>query len=197
MRGMNMKKVIFAIGLLFGVSVSLYATDISQFEIKGIKINDNYSNFEEHLNCKIINTEKLNNGLKYSYSVQCDKNVFVLLNHNKKVVKVDRTISFTYMPNWDKVVSQIIHKYGKPIKRYYYEETIDLYWGDGRVVLHKDIPHIQTIYKGLLYSIYKKSKEIDVTLVNQNLLKKNKQWAKQQNAKYKNNIQKKESNLDL
>ena len=121
-----MKKIIlFSMVIFF---TSLFATDVSNFDIKGIKLGmskDEVLKLMPH-GTKIdyfCIDDKINNKCKYPYEYLLNpgwllssngKTCFIDLDHNSKIYKIDKTIKLSRFSKLEKVVKNVIKHYGKP-----------------------------------------------------------------------------------
>lgn len=120
-----MKKLI--VGLAF-VTVSLFATDVSQMKILGIGLGDKYEDIKKKLPCNNFeyDTEwcqvnQSNLSIKTnSKQAHCKKqddikteSISIFIDGNNKVKKVLRTIVFEISPNDEKIIGDILKIYGE------------------------------------------------------------------------------------
>ncbi len=102
---------------------SLYAVDVSNFDIKGIKlgmskkeiinkledvISKNRNSYDKSWTHQIIKSKRDGFSLGAEYVIN--------LNHNEKLLNIGREIIFKYEPSFRKIKKQLIKKYGNPDK---------------------------------------------------------------------------------
>ena len=117
-------------------SSSLYAVDVSNFDIKGIKLGMSKSEVLKRMPCKqpAIQIEKLRNGKISEIYIRCPKNRFqVILNHKMNVYSVSMSIDFTTEPNFRKIKNKVFAKYGNPTQQAK-QKVIEL--GEGKRVVY-------------------------------------------------------------
>lgn len=131
-------------------SSSLYAIDVSNFDIKGIKLGMSKSEVLKKMPCsspkietQFIDTVK---GKKlYWTSIECENNsdiLHVILSRKNRVDFIKRVKSFNVSPSWDKIKKQIIKHYGNPT--FELPNNVDVYpinnicWGGCRIRKHNN-----------------------------------------------------------
>jgi len=111
-----MKSIFFF--LIF--SLSLFAIDVSDFDINGIKLGMNVQEAFEKMPCANPDkhNDKLSNGKIASMYSRCldDKGDVVFLvesNHNGLLHRITKRITFKVKPNFQKIKNKLWQKYGK------------------------------------------------------------------------------------
>jgi len=106
-----MKKIVtILMALLVGVNV--YAADVSEFDIKGIKLGMSEKEVMERMPCK---NPKIEGGYAgpNGRMITCKKQNFtVLLNHELKVYGMWFSPKFSTKPNFNTIESRLLKKYG-------------------------------------------------------------------------------------
>jgi len=102
------------------LSSSLFAVDVSDFEIKGIKLGMSKKEVLKKMPCTNpkTNVYKIEGKLVWSeFSCKLDKNSYdpdfhVMLNQHNRVIYIDRTKRFNVTPLWEKVKQNLLNHYG-------------------------------------------------------------------------------------
>ena len=96
-------------------SSSLFAIDVSNFDIKGIKLGMSKNKVSKKLSCSsqkinfIPNTKKIIN-----YEIECDYGIRIFLNYKKQAYFIQRSLIFQNKPLLNTINKKIFNKYGKP-----------------------------------------------------------------------------------
>jgi len=116
-----MKKIVF--GLMIFISTFLFATDVSNFDIKGIKLGmskDEVLNIFKNMQCSIKkdwenpNMDHTKPPRSIFYKCEQGKNyITIKLNHNNKVIYIHRYMYNKTGFNITSIKNQILLKYGK------------------------------------------------------------------------------------
>jgi len=199
--------------LFIGIfSSSLYAIDVSNFDIKGIKLGMSKSEVLKKISCSNPKIEtQFTNTLKgkklYWTSIECKNDfeeIHVVLTRKNKAYFIQRTKDFDINPSWDKIKKRIINYYGKPTCK---ADTFSKYipmkkmcWGGCKIRKHNGT--IATCNKSLdIYGnqdIVKNSWSKIVFLLNDNSLSDNQdKWYKEQMELYERYKKEKASNIDF
>lgn len=110
--------------LFIGIfSSSLYAIDVSNFDIKGIKLGDSYESVKKTLSvCKITkeyrsktNDKKLIFQIEIGFKCENDSFFTAYFNRKKELMDFQRLVMIESKPNLHQIKTKIIKKYGKPI----------------------------------------------------------------------------------
>jgi len=116
-----MKKIVtIMMALLVGVNV--YAVDVSDFDIKGIKLGMSKSEVLKKMPCNNpkIKTQYITSDKQYiyGYSIECLKpNISVIFDNNAKVHNIVLRINFKHSPRVSSIKNNIIKKYGQPTEK--------------------------------------------------------------------------------
>lgn len=109
--------------LLTGIfSSSLYAINISNFDIKSLNLGKTYNQIKSKMPCNFkLDTQT---AYKYTYKWQltCDENndlLVVHLAHGGKVKYISRKKTFTTKVNFNKIRKKLFEKYGEPTLKGY------------------------------------------------------------------------------
>ena len=191
---------------------SLYAVDVSNFDIKGIKLGMSEKQVFKKMPCSdpkiehyYINTI---NGKKISDSrIYCHekKGIFVELNHRNKVYKITRIKRFNTEPSWSKIKKQLLNHYG-----YTKNITIRPVTSNNKLALSMCMGGCKKSYAGyvgdfynnkfyflVVAYVYDNEIFLDFTLHDSNRENKNRKWVNDQEKLYKKQQKEKASNLDF
>lgn len=205
----------------------LSALDVSNFDIKGIKLGMNKSEVLKKMPCsspEIFPTNEIGS-LICSTMIRCYKkkndNFFAVeLDHNGKVYSVNKRISFEVKPNLKKIEKKLISKYGqsniraKKTPSYsnnnkgYYKEYC---WGDKckkKILNNKYFKGSEIKSSGYISLLVTYSdfyitdsgtldNQIEFTLRNLKQSNKNYDWIKKQEQLYQAQQKEKASNIDF
>jgi hypothetical protein len=108
-----MKKVL--VGLAF-VTVSLFATDVSQMKILGIGLGDKYENIKKKLPCQDKKNTLIGKTL-VGFSVECSNSkeeIEISFDHKNEIYSIDREIKFEIEPDLDMLYQDVGKRYGEP-----------------------------------------------------------------------------------
>lgn len=112
-----MKKIFLLVFSLLPLPLS--ATDISDFEIKGIKVGDNINNVQ--LPCNGQKDHFPNGNINAPYTIYCDVNTSIgkesyifHVGSDEKISGLSRQVNFKNRPNWNALKERVISQYGKP-----------------------------------------------------------------------------------
>jgi hypothetical protein len=207
--------------VLIGIfSSSLYAVDISKFDIKGIKLGMSKSEVLKKMPCSNpeIHAEKLRNGKIVEIYIRCKENSFlVVLDHKNYVYLVSMLINFKTEPNFQKIKNKVFNKYGKPTRQAN-QKVISR--GKGERIVYCWGKHCQVskqnngVWKGTKISNYPDYKSLLIDYVNYdiesvelnrlnfNLLDSNRrndswEWSTQQEKLYEKKEKEKASDIDF
>ena len=196
-------------------SSSLYAVDVSNFDIKDIKLGMGKNIIVNKL---ADTTSKNVNIYGRSWTYQIIKNsrdgfslgaeYVINLDHNEKSFSIAREIIFKYEPNFNKIKKQLIKKYGKPdniaeSKNNKGDFEYQLCWGDctvknatywkGNVIWGHEKSFIITYRKysekNTFYMLFE--------LVDRVAESKEDDWKEVEYERYLKNEKEKASNIDL
>ena len=146
-----MRVVLIILLILF--SEPLCAVDVSQFDIKGIKLGMSKSEVLKRMPCNNPENyiDKLDNGTIYSYHLQCRKDkglsndfyTIIDFDHNGISYSITKMIPYKLKPNYTAIIKKIIKKYGNPTAKTNQTPASNNYrnigyyktfcWGDCRV----------------------------------------------------------------
>jgi len=115
---MNHKIILF---FLITFSSSVFAVDVSNFDIKGVKLNDKYSNIKFPVNCDSPKSNNIGNN-RWKYQVVCGggsgiqmgRELVFNFTHDEIVWSIYREKVFSVKPNFQKIEKQLFVKYGNP-----------------------------------------------------------------------------------
>lgn len=208
-----MRVFIKSLTVILFLNISLFAENISSFDIKDITLYSSYDSILKKLPCSPrIDTKKTDSGKVAEYHLQCTDNnhneYIVFMNRYKKVMAIYRTKYFNIRPNLKKIHQQLTKKYGKPIinKRVYPTEHQDtefldlMCWGNGC----KITDNLIYVKQGLTIDYRKRSKsssnldELSFKLMNDQIYDENDEWKRKENKRDEQEQLKKEKDaLDL
>jgi hypothetical protein len=196
-----MKKMTLVIWVL--LTSSLFATDVSNFDIKGIKLGMSKDDITSKISFNYKFDVRLmvadNPNYPYQYILYkpapIDESCFnFIFDKNLKVYDIARCIPLDNNANFNKVISQVIKKYGTPKYKNENEYRISMCWGD--CILNETF-RTKENGKTLQVSINKEDKKIYFYLMNQLSYNKNKLYSKRMYKKAKEELENKASNIDL
>ena len=187
------------------ISANLNAKDVSEFDIKGIKLGMNKNEVSKRMPCssykKIYNRFK--NGKVYNSSFLCgnsgsqtDAYFLVDFDHNNYVFGVHKQIVFESRPNFSKIKTKLIKRYGNftSIEKRYIDGDYGRYiycWGDCRS--SDDLGKQLTVnyayfldYNNILLSLYDYKRQKD-----------NREWTHNRMELYAKKRKEKASNIDF
>jgi len=132
------KKVIFIFILIY--SVSLFATDVSNFDIKGIKLGMNKDRVSKLFHVKPYIESYVNDNRNYlldgAYSFKLKKNrniedVFseIEYRYDKEIYSVLRIIYYSTPVDANKIEEIVKEKYGTPDKTFRRNDEYQMCWG--------------------------------------------------------------------
>ena len=139
-----MKKIILFLMVIF--STSLFATDVSNFDIKGIKLGMSEKellNILHDIKCKNIKTIVFHVDanskfpiIKKEYSCKINEfkeEITIDLDHNMNVYEIFRAIELEIEPIWDKIAKNTLKKYG--YTKYFNKNhrIISMCWGGCKI----------------------------------------------------------------
>ena len=138
MRIFSMKKIVLFLMIVF--SVSLFATDISNFDIKGIKLGMSKDRVFKLFHVKPYIENYVNNNRNYlldgGYSFKLKKNrniedVFSEIDYryDKKIYSVLRMIYYYTPVDAKKIEETVKEKYGNPDKTFRINGEYQMCWG--------------------------------------------------------------------
>ncbi|MCI5118622.1 MAG: hypothetical protein D3913_11840 [Candidatus Electrothrix sp. LOE1_4_5] len=203
----------------------VYAADVSNFDIKGIKLGESYSKVKGILPCRNTKTDRIGNK-EWIFQVVCGKTkigigFLVTFDYKQTVFIVRRNKVFSVEPNLQKIEKQLYSKYGKPSvtglsKPAYKNEINEGYsksycWGSCSR-LNKD----EEYWKGsevrggsgksltVQYQSFSKtypdgdpSYSISFVLEDSAAYEADSKWRESEHNRYKKKLKESESNLDL
>jgi hypothetical protein len=202
-----MKKII--LGLMIFFSTSLFATDVSNFDIKGLKLGMNEKEALNILNnqikCKKVKFDNIHADLDYNYPIigkhyycYIDNSIEIdfFLDHDMKVYRVTRVLKPKIEPNWKKLKTNILNHYGRT--KFIYENThkTNMCWGSCKFYKfnHSYINDShQSLSIDLFYPGDNRYNRIDFYLIDKDLEKSNQQYEKILLKRIKDNA----SNIDF
>ena len=197
---------IFSVMLVGGFSSSLSATDVSSFDIKGIRLGMDKGEVLKRIPCS--NYEKkyyrFRNAKNEVYSSQyycgkpgtgTDNSFLVNFDHNNYVFSITKRITFDIQPNLSKIKSKLIKRYGKPNtdKRAWSKGSYYRYeycWGDCSLSSNRRKLSVD-------YSYYSDYNNIDITLYDYARQKNNDDWTAQRQKILIYKKEKEVSNIDF
>lgn len=110
-----MKKHIITVILFFTTLV--HSENVKKMDILGIYLGDSWNSIKESLPCKDLKPQKMNKHIIYKYYLTCETNqerLSIEFDHDKNVIGISRTLTFTHAPNLLKLKETLISKYGSP-----------------------------------------------------------------------------------
>lgn len=141
-----MKKIILTLTLLILPIISVHATDIRKFDIKGVQLGMSESAVKKNLSCNSLKKKKGwsgPNGVTYTCDTNVNNtktNIEVRLDHNHKVFSIEYVVYFDIKPNFVTLEERIIKKYGNTNLKSSSTDTAEvtmkyrgLCWGECRV----------------------------------------------------------------
>ena len=201
-----MKSIFFL--LIF--SFSLFAVDVSNFDIKRMTLRDSYNMILKKIPCTPQkHTWKTENGKISGYQLVCEDYSYVInFNRYKKIINIEREKKFDTQPNFDKVYQQVIKKYGKPTIKAYKSPGSNnpnrgfirtMCWGTGCELKQEEDSSVATgtdiemnwINKGFFIRYRKWSESssdagtLHFWLENSKRKKENSDWENNENKKYR------------
>ena len=108
--------ILITLGIFF-INIPLYAVDVSNFDIKGIKLGMSKSKVLRKMPCSnpSIDIWRTSNNKIYGGTIGCDNsNYRVQYDHNEYVYQISKRINFNIEPNLHKIRNKLIRKYGNP-----------------------------------------------------------------------------------
>jgi len=195
---------------------SLYAVDVSNFDIKGIKLGMSKKQVLKKMPCSdpkiehyYINT--INGKKIYSSIIYCQekKGVFVELNHHNKVYKIKRNKFFDIEPSWTKIKKQLLNYYGytknitiQPVTNNNKHALAMCMGGCIKRSSSKGIYYKGDFYNNKLYFlvngyVFDNKIILEFTLHDSNREDKNNKWVADQENLYKKQQKEKASNIDF
>jgi hypothetical protein len=154
------------------INIPLSAVDVSNFDIKGIKLGMSKSQVLKKMPCSNpeINIERLRSGKISNTYIKCSSNYFqATLDHNNYVYSVSMSIDFNTEPNFKKIKNKILKKYKRPNKNPKMKvitrgsgERVAFCWGkDCRTSVMNN-----GVWKGREISNYIKGKSLQIEYIN-------------------------------
>jgi len=206
-------------------SSSLYAVDVSNFDIKGIKLGMSEKQVLKKMPCSnpIKNLDKYSFGISGSY-LTCGKYsesksfMSVTFDHNQKAYSIHMDILFDANPNLQKIKNKFVKKYGnfyEAIENPTYKNPANGYvkrfcWGSCRKYKIDDgawkgykFRRVENKQSQLLIKYenfsYKSNyyNHLEFTLIDSRLEIKQKKWAEKQGKIYRKQQKEKASNIDF
>jgi len=123
---MPLKKVVLLM-VFFIFPSTVYATDISDYDIEGITLGSSYDDIKPKLPCTNLTSNIHDYNLVYNYWVHCGlqrenspngSDFSVQLSNDKTVLSIDSVVRFDLKPDFNAVIESIYDKYGKPDVQY-------------------------------------------------------------------------------
>jgi len=200
------KKVIFIFILIY--SVSLFATDVSNFDIKGIKLGMSKDEVLKKMpnSAKFIVDDYIAENPNYPYKYQIfyktNTQYFgVEFDYKLNAYKIERNMQISNNASMHKVVEQITNHYGQPdytwkINEHDYKEW-KLCWGNCHRGKYHFLPKDNS--KILYVTIWKKTNltGLSIELEDAKLLKETYQYKEHMFKKAKEELVEKDSKIDL
>ncbi|MCI5115666.1 MAG: hypothetical protein D3921_11775 [Candidatus Electrothrix sp. AW1] len=205
----------------------VYAADVSNFDIKGIKLGESYSKVKGILPCRNTKTDRIGDK-RWIDQILCGKKggpmigreFIVNLDHNQIIWNVMSQKNFSIEPNLQKIERQIYSKYGKPsvtgMIKTAYKSISEGYsksycWGScsqrnenteyskGSEVREGSRKSFVVKYESFSkrYPDGDPSYSIYFSLMDPVINEANSKWMESENNKYKKKLKENESNLDL
>lgn len=122
------------------VSVNVYAVDVSEFDIKGIKLGMSKSEVLKNMPCSNPKIEKYNvNTIKgkivFITTIECSSTsntYYATLNRKEILYKFSRNIKFDVQPNYSKIRNKLLQHYGTTnyITFKSYNNNMGICWGN-------------------------------------------------------------------
>jgi len=112
-----MKRVL--LGMLVFYGISLYATDVSEFDIKGIKLGMSKEEVLKMLQCKkpMIDTYYFDPSIELkSNMIKCEENnegFMILFDNFDEVLRISLERKFNAEPDWNIIEKRLFKKYGE------------------------------------------------------------------------------------
>jgi len=213
--------LIFALICIF--SSSLYAVDVSSFDIKGIKLGMSKNEVLKRMPCdnpKIDFTKTSNNTIS-SGMLNCYNGHFIVVyDHNNYVYQISKKITFNTEPNLNKIKNKLIKRYGKPNKstkkhtmsknsargkiiafcwgsycKVKYENT--KYWKGSEIENWTNRLQLTVEYLNMYDGAGFHSHYLNLLLIDGNRKLSNDKWEDKQNEIYEKQQKEKESNIDF
>jgi len=118
---LNANKILIFLSIFLFTS-SLYAVDVSEFDIKGIKIGMSKSDVLKKISCREPKIEKsyvntLSGKRVYKTDIVCNtknETLTIVLSRKNIVYSVHRSKEFKISPNWKTIEKKIIQRYKNP-----------------------------------------------------------------------------------
>ena len=201
------------------LSVNIYGVDVSSFDIKGLSLNSSYNDVLKAMPCVLPRkgTSKTDSGEISSWYITCDNQLFVDFNRNKKIIGIGRWVDFDTNPNWDKLKSRIIKKYGNPNKDIMsvpgYRNpnkgfNKEMCWGDCRIKYENNrytkgkflVSNHTRKQFGVKYSTWSENsnyRQLSLHLSDPKLKLENQNWQDSKNKLWEKEQKEKANNIDL
>lgn len=180
--------------LFIGIfSSSLYAVDVSKFDIKNLKLGMNKSEILRNIPCSspkiIVNyIDYKRNKIPYETMINCKLYTYsVTLDRYNKAIEIHRKINFNNEPSWGKIESKFLNKYGSAdnTKRPGNCNVVELYWGK------ENGYELQTYFNKCNGYV------VNITLKDHAKLMNNVHYQRKESKIFHNKLKEEASNIDL
>jgi len=212
MLSVNKILVFLTIGIF---SSSLYAVDVSKFDIKGIKLGMSKSEVLKNMPCSSPKVSKSYIGEKISETHMACKSysqeLHVYLDYGNKVYRVTRYKYMDTEPSWQKIKKQIFDYYGNTNNiftknpKLWNEEVFDMCYGKGckskdkNYYLYDSYGQLLLIYGSIARNGTSTDSRSNIVFIlyDSKRADRNNIWQKEHEKLYKKQQKEKASNIDF